>query len=38
VFVPEKVDNPNRNSLSILTVLASVLASLATITIVAVKY
>jgi len=38
VFVPEKVDNPNKNSLSILTVLASVLASLATITIVAVKY
>jgi protein involved in polysaccharide export with SLBB domain len=37
VFVPEKVDNPNRSTLSLLTVLASVLASLATITIVAVK-
>ena len=37
VFVPEKIDNPNRNTLSILTTLASVLASLATIAIVAVK-
>ncbi|MGH7524354.1 MAG: SLBB domain-containing protein [Gemmatimonadales bacterium] len=37
VFVPEKVDNPNHNTLSLLTTLASVLASLATITIVAVK-